>query len=286
MGNGNRTDDLHKHGAQSPDNYEEKTEVGDVFHNIALATEKKERGVAEGEKPELNIGNDPIEDSKYNLSGSIATQPQQYFVLDVETYQDRNMKDDYRDFFGGKIGKLVDPIKIKAKIKANQEKFALSPTTGEVILIGLLDGNGKEIQIGLDGSTEKVILEDGWRAINNLLKAGYRMVSYNGKAFDLPFLFIRGLINGIASTPTIAINTLTHPYNNHQHYDCFNVLGEGSLEQWNYLFGYGENYENINGAMIGEMFEKKEFAEIRAKNIGDLRKTGRLYELLKGWVVG
>jgi len=279
---GSRDDELNL-GAQPPSDYGERRELGNVFNNIASA---KKRGETNDEKPEVNIEddlepNEIVQKPKVERAG--------YFVIDIETYRDTEMKEDYEEYCRNKTvrsKKIVQPAAVKKNREEAESKFALSPFTGQVILVGLLDDNGKVIQFGLDGSTEKVILQDAWRAINTLMNEGYRMISFNGKKFDIPYLFKRALINGVYSTPTVAINELTHPYNNFHHYDVFNVLGdEGSLERWNYLFGFGTEFQG-EGNEIGKWYEEKKLDVIRQKNIADIRKTGRVYELLKDWVVG
>ena len=223
-------------GGKSPGTFQGgKTELNNVFSNIERATAKKEKTGPEAI-------DQLIEDQEPNeiLKKPVVTLPG-YFALDIETYEDTEMKEDYREYRKMKKAKtLVQPAAIKKAIVEAESKFALSPFSGQIILVGLLDNNGLKIQFGLDGSTEKVILQDAWRTINMLMSEGYRMLSYNGKKFDLPYLFKRALIKGVFSTPTVAVNELLHPYHNHYHYDIFGVLGEqGSLEEWNYLFGFG-----------------------------------------------
>ncbi len=268
-------EDKERHGASSPDGYDQKVEISNVFSKIASSQETKEP-IPEHIPTKLEAELDLNKPDK--VSGN-------YFVVDIETYRDTEMKEDYGKYCAGNIGILKDPIKIKAKLKANADKFALSPFTGQVILVGLLDNNGQTMQYGLDGATEKVVLQDAWRTMNTLMSEGYRMVSFNGKKFDVPYLWKRAMIKGINLTPTIALNLLMHQYNNFWHYDVFNVLGgEGSLAKWNYLLGYGTEFENIANEIAG-WYEEKKFDVIKQKNIADIRKTGRIYEQIRDWVI-
>ena len=275
-----------KHGGAGPGDYEQKPELNNVWEMLEKKDEEikeekiSERGVADGKKPELTIEDDlenairkPVDSNKY-------------FCIDIETYAD-DMKDDFNEYQKTKKSKtLVQPKAIEKAIAEAESKFALSPITGQIILIGIMNNDGKIQQYGLDGATEKVTLEDGWRAINMLMDDGYRMISFNGKSFDIPYMFRRAIIKGIMLKPTIAVNELTHPYSNFYHYDVYNVLEwnkAGSLEVWNYLMGFGTTFES-EGNAIAEWYEKKEYSTILSKNQADLRKTGRIYEILKRWV--
>lgn len=115
------------------------------------------------------------------------------------------------------LGNLKDPVKIAAKIaeaEANQlpdfrEKAALSAASGLVIAIGFkivdTDPNGTLPIIHLlegDGA-EKSALVVFWDILNELVSQAGRVVGFNIKSFDLPFLIRRSWILGIA--PPVAM---------------------------------------------------------------------------------
>ena len=138
-------------------------------------------------------------------------------ILDIETYRSDN--ENYLTFKGGKVDKrLKDPEKIaEAEIK-NREKFALSPMTGKIILIGMLV-NIPERDGGLDAEgivvteigtvqyhpfsispevSEKEMLATFWTFLSELwLNGNEPLVTYNGRNFDVPYLLKRSVILGI-----------------------------------------------------------------------------------------
>lgn len=95
---------------------------------------------------------------------------------------------------------LRDPEKIKANVAEKEaawlERAALSPLTGRILAIGLLDTYEKldaseavQILVG----PEKDILEGVWYA----WAAGSRFAGFNVKEFDFRFMAIRSRILGI-----------------------------------------------------------------------------------------
>ena len=133
---------------------------------------------------------------------SLVTHPREFCYFDIET---------------GPLGKekilemmseikpaanLKDPVKIAADIEEKKQAFfdkaALSPTTGEVLAIGLI-GIGSyspdEIENGTtlfadDLGGEKKLLEKFWE----LWREGKRMVGFNCHTFDIPFLVRRSWV--------------------------------------------------------------------------------------------
>lgn len=91
----------------------------------------------------------------------------------------------------------TDPKKIEIAIAAKKlawkEQAALSPVTGNIIAIGVLQGSN----FGhLSGVPEKVILDQFW---NLCLAQSGKLIGFNCLGFDLPFCIKRSWVVG--STP-------------------------------------------------------------------------------------
>lgn len=96
-----------------------------------------------------------------------------------------------------KLGNVKDPSKVEAKIEEAREAFvkkaALSAETGEVLAVGILDGDKELILVG----HEKEILEATWGKISQQLMAQRNVVGHNLLGFDMPFLIRRSWVHGV-----------------------------------------------------------------------------------------
>jgi len=214
---------------------------------------------------------------------TFVTPEKKYFVFDLETFQDE-LKPEYEEYWiKKKRGRLVDPKKIEAKDAETKGKLATDPRTGQIILGGFYDSVEKEIiQIGLGKATEKLVLQDIIEQFNKFMNSGYTMVSYNGKGFDVPFLYKRALIKGVTIKPIVEYSQLIHKYSNRLHVDLFGVFEEGGKTEWAYLLGLSRTWEN-QAKDIHEWYINREFKEIRNKNIEDLKETAIIYEAVREW---
>jgi DNA polymerase elongation subunit (family B) len=110
--------------------------------------------------------------------------------------------------------RLKDPAKIaeaKAEAKTKQiEKMALSPLTGKIAAIGLYGELGGEVLI----DDEKAMLDAAYAAI----KAS-QIITYNGKDFDIPYIFKRGIILGCEWATIREMKLYTKRYDDMTHID-------------------------------------------------------------------
>ena len=125
----------------------------------------------------------------------------------------------------------------------SQNKDSLSPYKGQIISLGLYDlerelGSVYFVGTSTDESfeddsftyksrTEKQLLEDFWETI-----ARYDvLVSFNGRAFDIPFLYIRSIALEVKPTVEIAKNRYVTKQSTPYHVDLFD---EFSFQVRNY----------------------------------------------------
>jgi hypothetical protein len=96
-----------------------------------------------------------------------------------------------------KVGNLKDPDKIAAKLAEAEaahrrefvERAALDPLTGRVVAIGLLFEDSEFAVIGHDD--EAATLREFWGVCRGEMGRINRMVGFNTRLFDLPFLIRR-----------------------------------------------------------------------------------------------
>lgn len=178
--------------------------------------------------------------------------------------------------------------------------LGFSPLTGEIVALGLLDYHKnegavyyqapgqkseelKEDGILLKQMSEKEMLQKFWE-----LAARYQVfITFNGRAFDMPFLIVRSAIHGIRPTKDLMRGRYLYQNNpDALHIDLAEQLSfygatrrKGSLHLWSRAFGItSPKSGGVTGDDVGPMFKKKKFIEIARYNVGDLRATRELYE--------
>ncbi|WP_448506370.1 ribonuclease H-like domain-containing protein [Immundisolibacter sp.] len=187
---------------------------------------------------------------------------------------------------------LKDPDKIAENHKKIINEAALSPYTGQLTVIGMKYTDKSESFIYTLGytdpvdsyvngfPTERELLIAVWASIAKAIDNGERLVTFNGKSFDLPFLFIRSLINNINAG--LDYMGLIHPYNHDLHLDIKSLFDKGSLKEIAYALDCKTDNE-IDGSELPELW-KSDPAKVVEKNKSDLIQTEKIYERVKGWI--
>ena len=183
------------------------------------------------------------------------------------------------------------------KIALEELKAGLgfSPLTGSIAAIGVLDvernlgavyyqNPGKpdkdfeEGGITLRAMGEKEMLEKFWEGAIKY----QQFISFNGRAFDAPFLLVRSAVHGVRPT----VNLMPYRYaNDTTHLDLLDQLTfygsvrkKGNLHLWSRVFGIkSPKTEGITGEDVGQLFKEGKYLDIARYNVGDLRATRELY---------
>lgn len=185
-------------------------------------------------------------------------------------------------------------------LKELKEELGFSPLTGQIVAIGVLDyekekgavyfqAPGEKIKeaeengIKFKALTEKEMLENFWAGAGSYDE----FISFNGRAFDVPFLMIRSAIHGIRPTKDLMSNRyLSSQKYNAKHIDLLDQLSfygamrrKGGLHLWSRAFGIeSPKAQGITGDDVAGLFKEKKFLDIAKYNVGDLRATKKLYE--------
>jgi len=220
-------------------------------------------------------------------------------TFDIETYRDQ-LPDNYLRY---KIGDIKAPSNYKdqdkidayvanAKIEA-LDKLALSPLTGRIILIGMLFDKNPELAnateyainmkpvwyVPLQGEEEE-ILEKFWMLSSKHLFQDANLLSFNGKAFDLPFIMNRSAIKKVKPPRKMQMTDYLSKYRHTPHFDLFNWFGSGSLVEWSYRLGISDSLQR-DGYKIGTWYETGQMQLIIDKNIIDVAQTTTIYQAIK-----
>lgn len=185
-------------------------------------------------------------------------------------------------------------------------RLGFSPLTGSIAAIGVLDydrertvvyyqapgqtlGEREEGGVVYKQMTEEEMLIHFWDGVKHYQE----FVSFNGRAFDVPFLMVRSAVHRVKPTK----NLLTNRYLNSQragarHIDLLDQLSfygavrrKGNLHLWCRAFGIeSPKGQGVTGDDVGRLFAEKKFLDIARYNAGDLRATHDLYEYWRDYI--
>lgn len=172
----------------------------------------------------------------------------------------------------------------EAKWRANREKeCSLNPRLGRIVCFGYASGRGlPETLYAETEADEANLLRAAWTLLET--HQG-RVVTWNG-AFDLRFLVIRSLANGIP--PYIDAATIRAWFKKYEVFTHFDVkaallnwdtraAGEG-LDEWAKFFGLPGKPEDIDGSAVGYLFRDGQHELIREYCMSDVSNTKAMYE--------
>jgi len=151
------------------------------------------------------------------------------------------------------------------------------PFFSKMIAVGLQDEGDEPVLIA--GENEADILSEFWEKIDmihpNLI------VSFNGMAFDVPFLGLRSISNNVKPSFTIATNKWQMETSNH--FDCMHALSmKGnfswvSLEMACRLLGIEIPSDRVRATRLEELYKAKDWEAIRKRTKQDLKLTEQLF---------
>lgn len=209
-------------------------------------------------------------------------------VVDIET-----IGADF-DGFEAKIQEyLLRYDKTDEEREETKKKLGLSPLTGEIVTIGMFNpdsGQGRiffrnreeeavnfeEKGLRFESGTEEEILKKFWQ-----LLAGFdQVITFNGRSFDAPFLFLRSAKLGIRP----ARNLFGYRYESQRHCDLLDQLTfygatrRYTLDFYAKFFGIKSSKdEGVDGSMVAELYQTGKYLDIARYCARDLRTTAELY---------
>lgn len=192
---------------------------------------------------------------------------------------------------------LSEASKGEPDVDAAKEKLSLHAATGRIIAIGLWDlatARGRVLVEG-DGSgwaafgedaevfrgAEPAIVREFWSVIE---RESPLVVTFNGRAFDAPYLMLRSAILGVPPSR----NLMGRRYQLSNHCDLYDVLTfwnasrmKGSLDFWSCQFGLPSPKDGMRGNQVGGMYRDGRLDEIARYCLDDARVTAQLYDRLR-----
>ncbi len=216
-------------------------------------------------------------------------------ILDIETVgvDFESLEDSTKEY----LLKWAETEEEEERVK---ESLSFYPVTGEVIAIGMLnpDSNKGAVYFQASGNmllpfeengirfecgTEKEILEKFWQTI----KSYDQFITFNGRAFDCPFIMIRSAVNRIKPLKDL----LPNRYNS-AHIDLLDQLTfygaskrRFSLDMWCKTFDIkSPKSEGITGYDIKNLFQSGKYVDIARYCAGDLKATKELFSIWENYI--
>lgn len=152
---------------------------------------------------------------------------------------------------------------------------SFSPRLGRIVAIGV----GEAVTVAIDERDERAMIADAMRALSGDTES--RIVTFNGKAFDFRFLFIRAAILGVEVTLPCPADDYLRRYTREPHVDLLEILNGSrsekgdSLEGWAQAFGI-DTAKVGSGAEIWPAVQRGDAGFIREHCAADLSITAQL----------
>jgi DNA polymerase elongation subunit (family B) len=173
-----------------------------------------------------------------------------------------------------------EPKELEARKAELIDRFGLDPTTGRVIVIGLV-----ESETGVERSfaepSEKKLLTAFWDWLAE--EKPSLVVTFNGKRFDIPYLNVRSAIHGLMPRVVIPMERFT----THPHFDVREVLvgnerhRRGGLDYFCAIFGIDSPKAELDGSQVAGAYAEDRIEEITRYCLADCRATAALYRRLR-----
>ncbi|MFH1098851.1 MAG: ribonuclease H-like domain-containing protein [Candidatus Uhrbacteria bacterium] len=230
-------------------------------------------------------------------------------IFDIETIGERweEMDEGTRAFFEHKVRASAESEEeVAEEMEALKAEFGLSPLTGQVVAIGVLDaetGKGgvyfqapgekiaifEEDNVKYEAMDEPAMLKKFW----DVAQYATTFVSFNGRTFDGPFLALRSAAHRIRPTKDLMSNRyLSSQRFDAKHVDLKDQLTfygafnkRHALHLYCRALGVASSKEGgVDGSEVGQFFHDRKFLDIARYNARDLRATKELYEVWQKYV--
>lgn len=224
-------------------------------------------------------------------------------ILDIETVGEKfdQMDETTQHLMTESIERRVENKSERAKLVTQmKEELGLSPLTGHIVAIGVLDyekdkgtvyfdpGKDKHHEVIEDNYIFKPISESDMLARFWQGAANYdTFVTYNGRCFDIPYIIVRSAVHGIKPTKNLMSNRYLSMQRDARHIDLKDQLNfygavdprrQGSLHLWTRTFGIETPKGAMSGYEVGKYFAEGKILDIVRYNARDVTATASLYQ--------
>lgn len=193
----------------------------------------------------------------------------------------------------------------KAALEEIKNGLGLSPLTGKICAIGVLDCDQNRGVIYFDAEDsnlpeseqgnfkfkpmdEASMLKNFWEGAKNY----DTFITFNGRGFDIPFIIARSAAHGVKITRDLMSNRYLNGQRGPSHIDLLDQLSfygavkRSSLHLWCRALGIeSPKQAGVSGNDVAELFAAKKYLDIARYNTRDLEATKELYEKWSGYML-
>ena len=232
-------------------------------------------------------------------------------VFDIETsaLPPEAFDDAQREYLFRDAHKLPDEAARATRLVEIQQQFNLWPFTAQVVCLAMLNADtargqvlflAEDFEAGAgDGPVEFIACADESELLAAFWEVAPRydsIVTFNGRGFDVPFLYLR---SALLDVPITRKNWLGYRYQTEPHCDLaeqftfYNVSGrEGAARRFNldfYCKAFGiesPKSHGVTGLDMNEMMAAGRQREIAEYCLRDVAATVKLYQVWKSRLAG
>ena len=233
-------------------------------------------------------------------------------IFDIETsaLPLANFDEAQQEYLFRECEKLCDETAREARRGEIQRLFSLWPLTAQVVCIAMLNADTSRGQVlftagdyeeGAEeaGPVEFVACMDEVELLTafwDVAKHYENVVTFNGRSFDIPFLYLR---SAVLNVPITRKSWLGYRYATEPHCDLaeqltfYGVSGrEGAARRFNldfYCKSFGiesPKAHGVTGADVNQLMEEGRYREIAEYCLRDVRATVLLYQIWKERLAG
>ncbi len=223
-------------------------------------------------------------------------------VFDIETcsFPLETLSESQREYLLRYAEKEKDEEVKDQKVDDAIRYLSLYPFTAKVIAIGIYDiekeksfvyyESKKEEEwiseskkIHYKGLTESEMLKSFWR----IIKVSDRVITFNGRNFDVPFLMMRSALNKIKPSK----NLMTNRFDTSLHIDLleqftfYGITRKFNLDFYCHAFGIeSPKSKGISGMEVKTLYEAGRIKDIAVYCGHDIEATNKLYEIWKEYL--
>ena len=233
-------------------------------------------------------------------------------VFDIETSAQpvENFDEVQQEYLFREANKIEDGTLRAARLAEIQRQFSLWPLTSQVVCIAMLNVESSRGQVLFTAEDfEEDAAEDApvkfvpcadetelLTAFWDVAKHYDEVVTFNGRGFDVPFLYLR---SAVLNVPISKKNWLGYRFATEPHCDLaeqftfYSVSGrDGAARKFNldfYCKAFGidsPKAHGVTGMDVSKLMAEKKFREIAEYCLRDVRATVELYRVWKERLAG
>lgn len=222
-------------------------------------------------------------------------------VFDIETtaFDFEKLTESQQEFILRYAEKEKDEELREEKKDEAKRYLSLYPFTAKIIAIGMYNTESENTMVLYEGEEDEHTSEDGNTKYKGLsepemlntfwecAKKVNKVVTFNGRTFDIPFVMMRSAINEIKPS----VNFLTNRYDKSSHVDLleqftfYGLIKKFNLDFYCHAFGVDSpKQKGVTGMDVKELYTAGKIKEIAVYCGDDVKSTNQLYQIWKNYL--